>query len=48
MSLYLLHERHYSNEAIAAHLGYHDANNFRRAFKRWTGRAPRQARTLAQ
>ncbi len=40
VSLYLLHERHYSNEAIATHLGYHDANNFRRAFKRWTGQTP--------
>ncbi|MFO6419684.1 AraC family transcriptional regulator ligand-binding domain-containing protein [Hylemonella sp. W303a] len=28
------------NEQIAAWLGFHDANNFRRSFKRWTGLPP--------
>lgn len=40
VSLYLIHDRGYSNEQIAAYLGFHDANNFRRSFKRWTGLTP--------
>ncbi|WP_164962240.1 AraC family transcriptional regulator [Rubrivivax sp. JA1026] len=28
------------NEAAARHLGFHDAANFRRSFKRWTGSTP--------
>jgi AraC-like DNA-binding protein len=36
-------------EEIAASLGYSDASNFRRAFKRWTGVNPSQFRnTLRQ
>lgn len=30
----------YDNDAVARHLGFHDANNFRRSFKRWTGVTP--------
>lgn len=40
VALYLFHSRHYDNEAVAMHLGFHDANNFRRSFKRWTGLTP--------
>jgi AraC-like DNA-binding protein len=28
------------NDAVARHLGFHDATNFRRSFKRWTGMTP--------
>ncbi len=40
VTLQLIHNLGYSNEQIAAHLGFHDANNFRRSFKRWTGLTP--------
>jgi AraC-like DNA-binding protein len=30
----------YNNDQIANYLGFHDANNFRRSFKRWTGLTP--------
>lgn len=39
VSLQLMH-RGYDNDSVARHLGYHDANNFRRSFKRWTGMTP--------
>jgi AraC-like DNA-binding protein len=39
MALRLLH-RGCDNETVARHLGFHDANNFRRSFKRWTGMTP--------
>jgi AraC-like DNA-binding protein len=35
-----LKESAYSVEAVAATLGYHDASNFRRAFRRWYGVTP--------
>lgn len=35
-----LQESHSSVEAVAATLGYHDASNFRRAFRRWYGMTP--------
>lgn len=38
-SLRLMH-RGYDNDAVARYLGFHDANNFRRSFKRWTGLTP--------
>ncbi len=38
--LRLIHTCGYSNEQIAAWLGFHDTNNFRRSFKRWTGLTP--------
>jgi AraC-like DNA-binding protein len=34
-----------SIEQVAEHLGYSDAANFTRAFRRWTGRSPRTFRT---
>ncbi|MES2014985.1 MAG: AraC family transcriptional regulator ligand-binding domain-containing protein [Pseudomonadota bacterium] len=39
VSLRLLH-RGLDNEAVARYLGFHDANNFRRSCKRWTGITP--------
>lgn len=39
VTLRLMH-RGQDNETIARHLGFHDANNFRRSFKRWTGITP--------
>jgi AraC-like DNA-binding protein len=33
-----------TNEEIASRLGYSDAANFRHAFVRWTGKAPREYR----
>lgn len=40
VTLQLIHNQGYSNEQIAAWLGFHDATNFRRSFKRWTGLTP--------
>ncbi len=40
VALQLFHTHGYDNEATARHLGFHDANNFRRSFKRWTGLTP--------
>ncbi|MDP1977059.1 AraC family transcriptional regulator [Undibacterium sp.] len=40
VALYLFQSLQYDNEAVAHHLGFHDANNFRRSFKRWTGVTP--------
>lgn len=40
VALYLFQNLGYDNEAVAQHLGFHDANNFRRSFKRWTGQTP--------
>mgnify|MGYP000893322766 CR=1 FL=1 len=42
VALDLLQNQGLDNEAVAAHLGFHDGNNFRRAFKRWTGLTPSQ------
>ena len=33
-----------STEAIAIKVGFSDGSNFRRAFKRWTGKTTRQMR----
>lgn len=43
-TLELIHTHGYVNEQIAAWLGFHDANNFRRSFKRWTGLTPSMLR----
>ncbi len=40
VSIYLLQVRHCDNEQVARHLGFHDAKNFRRSFRRWTGITP--------
>ena len=40
VALHLFHTQGLSNEAVADYLGFHDANNFRRSFKRWTGMTP--------
>jgi AraC-like DNA-binding protein len=40
MALYLFHIKGMDNEAVASYLGFHDATNFRRSFKRWTGQTP--------
>ena len=39
VALRLLHQG-YDNDALARDLGFHDANNSRRSFKRWTGVTP--------
>ncbi|SFG11563.1 transcriptional regulator, AraC family [Duganella sp. CF458] len=40
VALYLFQSRRADNEAVADYLGFHDAANFRRSFKRWTGLTP--------
>jgi AraC-like DNA-binding protein len=40
MALYLFHFQGMDNEGVASYLGFHDATNFRRSFKRWTGLTP--------
>lgn len=37
-ALYLYQVKGYSNDAVAQYLGFNDNTNFRRSFKRWTGR----------
>ncbi len=39
-AIWPLIQQGWDNEQIAAWLGFHDANNFRRSFKRWTGLPP--------
>jgi AraC-like DNA-binding protein len=43
-SIHLLQVRGYSNEQVARYLGFHDARNFRRSFRRWTGLTPQLMR----
>ncbi|MES9939211.1 MAG: AraC family transcriptional regulator [Candidatus Thiodiazotropha sp. 6PLUC1] len=45
ITLQMMSTQGYNNEQIAAYLGFHDANNFRRSFKRWTGLTPSVLRT---
>lgn len=40
IALYLYWIKRYSNEEVARFLRFHDAANFRRSFKRWTGILP--------
>ncbi len=40
VAMYLFQSRRADNEAVADYLGFHDAANFRRSFKRWTGLTP--------
>ena len=40
VALYLFQSRQADNEQVADYLGFHDAANFRRSFKRWTGLTP--------
>jgi AraC-like DNA-binding protein len=40
VALHLFQSLGYDNEAVASYLGFHDSNNFRRSFKRWTGQTP--------
>jgi len=46
VALYLQQVKGYGNDAIATYLRFHDANNFRRSFKRWTGMPPSSLRQL--
>ena len=45
IALYLMFGQHYSNEKIAAKLGFRDVSNFRRAFRRWMGLPPATLRS---
>ncbi|GGY19212.1 helix-turn-helix domain-containing protein [Massilia dura] len=40
VALWMFHAQGADNEAVARYLGFHDAANFRRSFKRWTGLTP--------
>ena len=40
----LLREERLPVSEVAHQLGYHDVSNFSRAFRRWTGRTPREFR----
>ena len=42
--LYLLHQKKWSNQQVASYLRFSDANNFRKAFKRWCGDTPNSMR----
>lgn len=42
VALDLIQKDRLDNDTIATRLGFHDGNNFRRAFKRWTGLTPSQ------
>ncbi|MBK8254176.1 MAG: AraC family transcriptional regulator [Polyangiaceae bacterium] len=46
-ALVLLEDRRLTIDAIATAVGYSDTANFTRAFKRWTGKAPGEARDRA-
>lgn len=44
VALHLFHHEGWGNEAVARFLGFHDAANFRRSFRRWTGLNPSRLR----
>ena len=46
--LYLMHVKGWTNEHIANDMNFGDTANFRRAFKRWTGRTPSRSRNEFQ
>ncbi|WP_437881368.1 AraC family transcriptional regulator ligand-binding domain-containing protein [Pseudomonas sp. LRF_L74] len=46
LALYLYQVRGCSNEDVALKLGFSDIPNFRRSFKRWTGRVPSELGSL--
>jgi len=46
VALYLYQIKGYGNEEVATYLGFNDATNFRRSFKRWTGIVPSALRRL--
>ena len=46
VALYLYQIKGLSNEAVAEHLNFNDAANFRRSLKRWTGCTPNLIRQL--
>lgn len=39
-AIYLFQVKHFNNQQIAEYLRFNDMNNYRRAFKRWTGLSP--------
>ena len=43
-ALLLVLDRRLTLDAVASQLGYSDTANFTRAFKRWTGKTPGEAR----
>lgn len=45
VTLQLFHDPACDNERAARYLGFHDAANFRRSFKRWTGLTPQLLRS---
>ena len=45
-ALYFFYAERLSNEEVAQRLNFHDVNNFRRSFKRWTGLTPSSFRQL--
>ncbi len=48
VALQLFHGGQHGNDDVARYLGFHDANNFRRSFKRWTGITPMLLRQSLQ
>lgn len=46
VALWMFQARAADNLEVARHLGFHDAANFRRSFKRWTGLPPAHLRGL--
>ena len=48
VALWLFQAHGADNEAVARYLGFHDAANFRRSFKRWTGSSPAPLRAALQ
>lgn len=47
LALYLYQVKCCSNDEVAQRLGFNDITNFRRSFKRWTGRVPSELAAFA-